>query len=98
MSGSSTGTQGCPSKGELMKRINEYSFAVDDLLLYLDTHPHCEKGLQCYRENVRKRMELLELYAKNYGPLTIDTGDDCASKSWEWVLQPFPWENEGGCK
>ena len=98
MSGNSNGMQTCPSKEELMKKINEHSFAVDDLLLYLDTHPDCEKGLQCYRENVKKRKEALKLYAKNYGPLTIDTADECASESWEWVLQPWPWENKGGCR
>lgn len=98
MSGNFSGTQKCPSKEELMNRINEHSFAVNDILLYLDTHPDCEKGMQFYRENVKKRMELLKLYARNYGPLTIDTADDCASKSWEWVMQPFPWENKGGCK
>ena len=52
MSGNSNGMQTCPSKEELMKKINEHSFAVDDLLLYLDTHPDCEKGLQCYREKI----------------------------------------------
>ena len=39
MSGNSNGMQKCPSKEELIKKINEHSFAVDDLVLYLDTHP-----------------------------------------------------------
>ena len=66
--------------------------------------PNCppkEKLMQMLNEYsfaVKKRRELLTLYAQNYGPLTIDTADDCASRSWEWVLQPFPWENKGGCR
>ena len=37
-------------------------------------------------------------YAKFYGPLTIDTGNDSNLKSWQWMEQPFPWEQEGGCR
>ena len=98
MSHNHNGTPNCPPKEKLLQMLNEYSFAISDILLYLDTHPNCEKGMEYYRENIKKRRELLALYAQNYGPLTIDTADDCASKSWEWVLQPFPWENKGGCR
>ena len=38
------------SKAQLLQRINEVSFAVNDILLYLDTHPCCEKGMALYRE------------------------------------------------
>lgn len=31
------------NKGELLTFIDEVTFALDDLTLYLDTHPHCEK-------------------------------------------------------
>ena len=66
------GTQNCPSREKLLQMLNEYSFAISDILLYLDTHPNCEKGMEFYRTNIKKRKELLVLYAKNYGPLTID--------------------------
>ncbi len=33
------------NKGELLTFIDEVTFALDDLTLYLDTHPHCEKAL-----------------------------------------------------
>ena len=68
----------------LLKKINEVSFAVDDILLFLDTHPDCQ--------------EALSEYARLYGPLTIDTADDSCSRSWEWIQQPFPWEMKGGCR
>ncbi len=88
----------CPPREKLLQMIDEYSFAVVDIQLFLDTHPTCEKAMEFYRKNVKKRKELLTLYAQNYGPLTIDAADDCASKSWEWVMQPWPWENKGGCR
>ena len=71
--------------------INEVSFAVNDMVLYLDTHPCDEKALAFCKEHVKKRDKALREYAALYGPLTIDTTDDVKSKSWEWVMQPWPW-------
>ena len=82
----------------LLKKINEVSFAVDDILLFLDTHPDCQEALDFYRQNVAIRKGALSEYARLYGPLTIDTADDSCSRSWEWIQQPFPWEMKGGCR
>ena len=82
----------------LLKKINQVSFAVDDILLFLDTHPDCQEALDFYRQNVAIRKEALSEYARLYGPLTIDTADDSCSRSWEWIQQPFPWEMKGGCR
>ena len=38
----------CTAKEKLMNRINEVSFAVNDVLLYLDTHPCCEEAISFY--------------------------------------------------
>ena len=43
------------SKAQLLQKINEVSFAVNDILLYLDTHPCCEKGMALYREYAAER-------------------------------------------
>ena len=75
-----------------MNTINEVSFAVDDIKLYLDTHPDDEKALDFFKEKSMIRNEALKAYAAQYGPLTIDTGDDTCSLQWDWVMQPWPWE------
>lgn len=80
------------SREHLLNTINEVSFAVDDMKLYLDTHPEDEKALLFFKEKVRMRNEALKKYAVQYGPLTIDTGDDTCSRQWDWVMQPWPWE------
>ena len=51
------------------------------------------------REKVELRKEALKQYAEQYGPLTIDTANDRMSRSFEWVMQPWPWEvnRKGGC-
>ena len=62
----------CTAKEKLMNRINEVSFAVNDVLLYLDTHPCCEEAISFYQECEQERQKLLKEYAQCYGPLTVD--------------------------
>ena len=82
----------CTSKKELLQSIDQVSFAIDDLLLFLDTHPREKRALEYYSELSTRRNE------EFYGPLTIDTGNDSNLNSWQWMEQPFPWEQEGGCR
>ena len=82
------------SKARIMKKINEVSFAVNDIQLYLDTHPEDEKAMEYFREMSAKRNELLHEHAMYFGPLTIDTANDDCSTSWDWVMQPWPWEGK----
>ena len=76
------------SKEQLLCRINQVSFAVSDMILYLDTHPEDEEARAYFEEKSALRNEALEEYARCYGPLTIDTANDTCSRSWEWVNQP----------
>ena len=39
---------------QLLQKINEVSFAVDDILLYLDTHPVVRTLWAYYREQSEK--------------------------------------------
>ena len=80
------------SREQLMDTIKEVSFAVDDIKLYLDTHPDDKKALEFFKEKVMIRNEALKEYAAQYGPLTIDTAEDTCSRQWDWVMQPWPWE------
>lgn len=90
-------TSNC-SREQMLSKINEASFAVNDILLFLDTHPNCKEAINYYQEMMLLRKKYLEEYSSLYGPLTVDTAylsdDDC----WKWALQPFPWEMEGGRK
>lgn len=86
----------CPCRNDLLKHINEVSFAVDDVKLYLDTHPCDEKALAYFEKYSRMRNEALREYAENYGPLTVDTAIYSDSENWNWIDEPWPWQ-EGGC-
>ena len=62
-----------PCKKELLEWINIVSFAVDDVKLFLDTHPNCPEALEFFDEFKKQRVQALKEYAKYYGPLTMDT-------------------------
>lgn len=85
-----------PCKKDLLNKINVVSFAVDDVKLFLDTHPCDEDALAFFREYSRMRNEALKEYAAYYGPLTIDTTVYSCTDRWDWVNEPWPWQ-EGGC-
>ena len=77
------------SKQELLKEIMELDFAVNDLALYLDTHPCCQKALRLHKEYTEKLENLKKEYTSHYGTLSIY--DDI--NSWNtWVEHPWPWE------
>lgn len=91
-------------RNRLLKEIGEVSFFLDDLRLYLDTHPLETKPLELYEQNHQKRLSLLEKYAQQFEPLTChcinlssngsaDT-DTCypGQKHWTWNDGPIPWE------
>lgn len=82
---------------QLLNRITELSFAVDDILLYLDTHPHDQKALEFANTHIAQRKKLLEEYENSYGPLIAKNAMECQD-IWKWAEQPFPWEQEGGCR
>lgn len=86
----------CPCRKDLMNRINEASFAVDDVKLYLDTHPWDDEALVYFQEYSRIRNDALKEYARYYGPLTVDTVVYSEDEKWRWVNEPWPWQ-EGGC-
>lgn len=81
------------SRNHLLKYINEVSFAVNDITLYLDTHPQDQEAIAYCKKHLEMREKALKEYAKHYGPLTIDTADDSCSEHWKWVTQPWPWVN-----
>ena len=77
---------------EKMKQINEASFAVDEAVLFLDTHPDCAQAMQYYQSAVGARKAAMDAYQSRFGPLLVD---DVIGNTWTWVTEKWPWE--GGC-
>lgn len=83
------------SKKQLMEWIDQCSFMLDDLLLYLDTHPRDEEALSYFNHFHNLRQEALNEYVRKYEPLTLDSMDSCQDQ-WNWVYGKWPWEG-GKC-
>lgn len=77
----------------LYQWIHMVSFAMNDINLYLDTHPEDKEALAYFNQVREQRMQALKEYNCKYGPLTIDTATP--EGKWLWSTQPMPWE--GGC-
>ena len=77
---------------QLLEFIYQLDFAVDDIVLYLDTHPCDQKALEYYKEYRDLRKEAIEEYAKYFGPIENEYVTGC--DFWNWVKDPWPWEGE----
>ena len=75
-------------KEEMLQQIRCYDFAINELALYLDTHPEDEKALCLHRKYAREAKDLKDKYQKVYGPLTINF----PCNKWRWLEEPWPWE------
>ena len=72
----------------LLCEIRSLSFAINDLALYLDTHPQDTKAIRLHSEYSQRQSILAEKYQEQYGPLTINYSSD----TWNWIDEPWPWE------
>lgn len=69
-------------KNDLMEKIMQYRFAVEEISLYLDTHPNDCDAVKRHNYFAAKAMELMDEYEKEYGGmLSIYSGSGCM---WEW--------------
>lgn len=77
------------NKCELMRRIQELNFAMNEAELFLDTHPENRQALD-YQRMVMEKLDLaMEEYQNRFGPIVKEAvkGD-----RWTWVDGPWPWQ------
>lgn len=75
----------------IMNDLYAASFALDDVVLYLDTHPLDQEALEYYHEVQALEDKITEEYLlSRQGELMNSTVDNC--KCWTWINNPWPWE------
>lgn len=77
-------------KDRLFRTIQMYGFAIDEIVLYLDTHPDSREALDYYHKYNQLRREAVEEYNRLYGPLTAK--QVVSRDKWTWTHEPWPWE------
>ena len=80
------------NKKEMLQEIRELDFAIQEAVLFLDTHPRSEVALSYYRHVTGLRKKAIAEYNRNCGPMT---NRDSEGRRWDWVRSPWPWEREG---
>ena len=82
--------QETPNKKQLFQFITEISFAMDETVLFLDTHPCDKKAMRYYEELRMLRQKAVDEYTNCFGPL--NKYDVNPANEWQWVETPWPWE------
>ena len=79
---------------DALLELSQVSFALNDLTLYLDTHPDCPNGLTLLEQLYARRQTLLMEHAEKFNPLTPDsfTNKNISSNVFSWTEGPLPWE------
>lgn len=78
----------CNRKEELLSEIQCHEFAINELALYLDTHPEDQRALCLHRKYCNELKPMKDMYQRVYGPLTINY----PCNKWRWIEEPWPWE------
>ena len=78
-------------QAELLTNIDSYSFALNDLNLYLDIHPEDQNMIELYNQYVSQYKNLVNDYSRKYGSLEAFSINHDKNK-WDWVDEPWPWQ------
>ncbi|MDR0294520.1 MAG: spore coat protein CotJB [Oscillospiraceae bacterium] len=80
-------------KTQLLNEIYDTSFAINDLTLYLDTHPDDARALAEFHQLKRRRKTAMSSFEQEFYPLTVDCASDRENR-WTWGDTPAPWKGE----
>lgn len=72
-----------------MNQLQTMAFTIQELALYLDTHPKDMQALELYRNCQRMYHDALMHYNANCGPVNHKTP---RSGPYDWPKTPWPWE------
>ena len=78
-------------KEKTLREIYETSFALNDLTLYLDTHPNDAQALEQFHALHKRRKAAMQDFTQAFYPLCID--EMCDKKpGCTWGYAPAPWQ------
>lgn len=87
------------SHDDVLLQVQRVCFVIDDLRLYLDTHPEDKEGLKLLKEKLKRKKELMKMFAEKFYPVDIVSmaeiyEDNPDSDCYCWEKGKIPWENE----
>ena len=82
----------CNEEMKLWKELQNVSFAMTELQLYLDTHCEEPAAMALYQQYRARRQNAMEALNLQYGP--VIPYDVTNPVKWTWTCGPWPWEGE----
>ncbi|KAJ50867.1 spore coat protein JB [Clostridium tetanomorphum] len=79
-------------KMDLLRQICALNFVLEDLSLYLNTHPTDGEALAKYNSCVVSANALKKKYESCFGMLSEHSSQSPCP--WQWINEPWPWEYE----
>lgn len=74
-----------------LMRVQTYGFALDEAVLFLDTHPSDSHAMKYYHETLMQYNAAVSDYVSKYGPLNVSQVN---GNAWTWATDCMPWEGE----
>lgn len=74
----------------LLTLIRRLDFALVEVNLYLDTHPHSRTALNYFERLLCERKQAADRYEATFGPLTAMAGG--MQEEWTWSTGAWPWQ------
>ena len=75
-----------------LMRVQTYGFALDEAILFLDTHPDNREALDFDHKAQSDYDNAVMIYTSNFGPLQAKAVRN--RNGWSWVEGCMPWEGE----
>lgn len=75
-------------------QLQQLSFSLVDLNLYLDTNPDNQQAINDYNQLFEQYWDAKSNYELQYGPMN-NFGHCPATYPWSWINDPWPWERGG---
>ncbi len=77
----------------MLLKLMAYSFAINDLNLYLDLNPNDMAVFDKFKKYAKELNDLEIEYIKKFGPIVVCETDGA---NFDWIKNPWPWDNLGG--
>ena len=74
-----------------LMRVQTYGFALDEAVLFLDTHPKDMQALKYYHDIQMQYNAAVSDYVSIYGPLVFTQVN---GSKWSWATDILPWEDD----
>lgn len=75
---------------ELLRKIQMYDFALQEAILYLNSHPKDCHAMAYYKKFQELYQQAVDEYEQCVTPLTNRTNQ---GEDWQYIDGPWPWES-----